>query len=520
MSFRTTLTKVFVLLSIMACAGFGQVTPHNSWRVLIVYTNTIAGTYGTALPPPLNMYSGYFASLIDGLNEVYEESGVDIRAQVAGVVWDKAYPRADNYLTAYYNLQNSTNGMQRWTNDSILNKYAADVVVFVENPVDQSVAGAAFTRGLAVAKGFSGFWMRVPNNLYLLAHESGHNFSTQNNFDHCLGHRMTFDEYGNIMAGPSPDSIPHTIMTAPYGDAGHHFVEATPWTANHGFHTTMAYGDGGSQHCNYQYPPHTHGGVTRTFRTYHQGARGDPGGPGPHDDWHTGWTGTYSNPTYLWEDPVTNISYNTGFSDSITYINRLKYIGAPSVTFLTHNKYLRNFSAILNNDKGFLTQLRGIPTNITVASGMSLGQSGADSQWVYAHFVATNSVKIEPGLKVGVGSSMKISVGSSGDMLAKRSVRKAEEEAAKNVRGIPSELKVKYDPASQTVIFSLDSELLSKITVSVYDIKGVQKMVRMFPNGSKEANTTSLSVRDFPHGIYLLRATTGKTTVQQQFVKW
>jgi hypothetical protein len=510
----------------IASLGFSEVTPHNSWRALIVYTNTIDSIYNDSLATGANMYNTYFASLIDGMNDVYEESGVDIRAQLAGVVWDKAYGRADNYLTAYFNLQNQSNGMQRWTSDSILNKYAADVVILVENPVDQYAGGAAFTRGDAIAKNFSGFWVRVPNNLYFIAHESGHNFSTQSNYDHCLGHRMTFDEYGNVMAGPSPDSIPNTIMVAPYIDVANHIVEATPSTAKHGFHTTMAYGDGGSQYChsqypphNSQYPPHTHGGVTRTFSTSHQGAGGDPGGPGPDDDWHTRWTGTYSNPANMWLDSVTNISYPTGFSDSVTYINRLKYIGDPAVTFLTHTKYLRNFSAVLNNDKDFLTQLRSVPSNITVTSDMSLGQYGSDSQWVYAHFAATNSVAIEPGFKVGLGSSLKISV-TSPVVLPKGGVRNLEEGAAQHIRGSLPGLKVKYDPASQAVVFSLASETLSKLTVSVYDIKGVQKMVHRSSHGSEKSFSASISVRDLPKGVYVIVVTAGKAKVQQQFVKW
>lgn len=150
---------------------------------------------------------------------------------------------------------------------------------------------------------------------------------------------------------------------------------------------------------------------------------------------------------------------------------------------------------------------------------MSTGHNGADSLWEYVHFAATNAVTIEPGFKVGQGSSMKISVTSSSGMLAKRGITPDKPSKTGKI-GVTPDLQVKYDATAQAVAFSLVSESATKITVSVYDIKGARRMEKDFSKARGSAYSASLSVKDLSNGMYLVRVVAGGQKAQRQFVKW
>lgn len=201
-------------------------------------------------------------------------------------------------------------------------------------------------------------------------------------------------------------------------------------------------------------------------------------------------------------------------------VNELKYLGGPEV-YRDSTAYLRNFSAILNANKTTITEFRGIPSTITVKSSMSLGANSADSQWVYAHLVATNSVIIQPGFKVGAGATMRITVGDSGGSLAKRAYSPPEANGSRASLIADQGLSAKYDQRSQNIIFTLnDLAVDSRIKVSVYDIKGNVKEERMLSLGRGSLGAQAISIRHLPHGVYVLRAIAGKHKIQQQLLKW
>jgi hypothetical protein len=498
-----------------------QVTPYNSWRALIVYSNPIDSIY--SLGSGINMYEGYLAAIFDGINQVYEDSEVEVRAQIAGVVWDKAYVENNCSTCTVGHLSNQTNGMERWTSDSILTKYAVDVVILVHQIANDPFAGgAALPRTSATSDGYGVFWTRYVDHLITYAHEIGHIFSIDGNGDHCYsGHRRVVDALGKEIGGPLPDTM-SLILGVSSGQTYilHDTVETDISHAYRGFHTTMAYGTGDGYPF-WTYPCHQHyndtnGGVARTFRFMHQGVGwGMPGG----NDWRPEWTGTYSNPDIMWWDVPTNTPYPTG-ADTISYVNRLRYKGESTDVFRDTIKYHRNFSDTLNTYAATIRELRNIPTSLSIGSSMSLGQNSADSQWVYAHFAAASSVVIEPGFRVGVGGSMKISVGGQGGMLAKRGATRPDNKTTRAVVTEMGGLDVKYDPAVQALFISAASGLSSGIAVTVYDLKGVQIKKQVLSTGTGGRHSESLNVKELPKGVYVVRVVSGKKRLQRQFVKW
>jgi hypothetical protein len=152
---------------------------------------------------------------------------------------------------------------------------------------------------------------------------------------------------------------------------------------------------------------------------------------------------------------------------------------------------------------------------------MSLGPNGADSQWVYAHFAATNSVTIKPGFRLAGSASMRISVGSAGGSLPKRgSAHPGDKGAETGTMAMRSELSVTYNPAAQIIAFTLASQSVSRITVSIYDIKGERQKVHVFSKVGESPFSESLSAKDLPKGIYIVQVAAGTKRFQRKFVKW
>src|SRR5690606_355359 len=54
-----------------------QTNPFDSWRALIVFTNTMPYVWGTTNP-----YRDFFITVFDGMNQSYEASGLSTRTQI------------------------------------------------------------------------------------------------------------------------------------------------------------------------------------------------------------------------------------------------------------------------------------------------------------------------------------------------------------------------------------------------------------------------------------------------------
>ena len=391
----TSRALMFVALAFLysAISASASLTPFNSWRALIVYTNSIYWHYGGTIA---NLYKDYFASMADGMNQAYEDSDVGARVQIAGVIWDKTYAEMHpSHYTGYPgcgnldDLTNPSNGMERYV--ALMNKYSADVIILVHT---NTPGGCATFRAGAEIRGYGAFWVRDPLDVELWSHEAGHIHDAE----HQHGHRITLNAAGKTMGGPVPDTMSFVVR----GDAPgmvDHIVETEVGAADRGFHTTMTYADGGG--CKTLPFSHTYGGVYRTFAFNCHGLWG------PYYGWTTQWAGVYSNPDQNWHDVPTSTYYRMGGDDTsslgkIGYIRRLKYLGGPEVLRDTA-WFDRNVSAKVRSSEETFRNFKGVPSHVAISSNMSVGQNSADSQWVYAHIAATNSVAIEPGFSVTGG---------------------------------------------------------------------------------------------------------------------
>jgi hypothetical protein len=510
-----------VLVGLMALNANAKVTPFNSWRALIVYTNSVDSIYGDG-GNSVNMYRDYFAAVFDALNQTYANSGIDMRAQIAGVVWDKTY--AQSHSGAQYpgcenkdDLRLQRNGMKRHVD--LLTKYGADAIILIHQ---NEPGGCANNFFYTKSGGYAAFWTQFPNNAYVFAHEMGHNSSNDNNNDHCLGHRVTINAAGNQVAGRSPDTVSFikkadfTFGPPPVMIPADTIVYTAPDQVSRGFYTSMAYAGGDAPDCIHGawHFQGGFGGPYRVFGFYHHGV------PGSADSLE--WTGTYSKPGMYWVDQVMGNHYAMGF-DSVYYINRLRYLPDAFNSFKDSTRYVRSFADTVDLRADSLVNLKGIPSTITVTADMSLGANAADTQWVYAHLAATSSVSLQPGFRVGDGSYLRITVGqaSDGDALAKRGIQAPpEKNAGTDAQSLTTHFDAAYNRASQTITFSLRARTSSDAVVSIYDLKGARKKDLRFNGANKGSFSRSVSVKDLPNGIYLMRTVIDGKTFSRQFAKW
>jgi hypothetical protein len=494
---KTKVPKLVAIALVWALSAGAQVTPFNSWRALIIYTNSTDAIYGGT---GVNMYKDYFLALFDGINQVYEDSQIESRAQIAGVIWDKTYAQDSEFGIAGYeykqDLKLKTNGMGRYVD--LLEKYAADAIILVHDPTP---AGYAFILNEAIEVGYGGFWSGHPNDIRLFAHEMGHMFVAPN---HLTGHRVTLDATGKQLGGALPDTVPVIFEWAQVGSQDYwytvgHFVEAETGDGQRGFHTTMAYPDGSPLSCaNYKH--HNYEDSSRWFEFRCHGA--------PH--FGTGWAGVFSNPALTWIDLASNTAYSVG-ADTASYLRTLKYHALDTISFRDTVKYVRNSALLHNATNDTIVNLKGVPSILTVTPDMSLGSNSADSQWVYAHFVATTLVDIQPGFSITGRASLKISVGTTSGVLAKPRIGGTNDMLAKKeTKGLESDFRIKYDPAKRVVGFSFGNELVTEASIYMYSVNGKLMNEPLTLKVSAPRVYTTFSVANLPAGVYLVRVVAGR----------
>jgi hypothetical protein len=478
---------------IWVAVGYPQITPFNSWRALVVYTNSIDSLYGGT---GSNMYSDYFAGLIEGINQVYEDSEISTRGQLAGVIWDKEY--SQTHPTLGYpgcgskdDILMGRNGMARYV--SLLDRYAADVLILVHD-IDPNAGGCAFVYGDAKGAGYAGFWMKTPDNLYVFAHEMGHNFTGhEGNEGHCYGHRATLNNSG-IPIDPVPE----------VGTGGVPVIPDTV-TVVSAFHTTMAYGGGYS--CVEERNKFSQSPSLLRYRL--QGKISDDV-----------WAGVYSNPALSWEDSLTSTVHPLGYN---TFRSLLPYITYANDTVDIDTLWMpRNMAAIHQTRTDTVINFKGIPGSLGVDASMSVGESVADSQWNYAHLVATEAVRIHTGFRVTRGGYLRVSVGESlNGTLAKRNSEAAKDEIIETKKEkFDDDFSFKYQVNSKMLSFSISELTGSVISVSLFDARGAVKKKTLYTNSNSGYFERSIPVNDLPGGMYILRVTVDDKAYQRRFLKW
>ncbi len=453
-----------------------------------MYTNATDYLYGGG---GSNLHRNHLASLFEGLNATYENSGMQSRAQVAGVVWDKTYADTFAGCETLEDLIYASNGMGRYVD--LMQKYAADVIVLV-HPSGPS-KGCGDSLPLAETRGYAAFSARRPDDLHHWAHGMGH----AHGLGHCNGHRVTVVGSGATLGGPSPDPIPYALGQTSSGFAVVDPPVETTVLAGYavaGFHTAMQ--SPGGELCHTIEGPFVYGGVSRMIAFFHSGTFLSGG---------TAWTGTYSSPYGSWTHAASNVSHPTGGAP-VTYLNRVKYYQVDTITHLGTTSYYRNSAAQHDANAPTLVNFTGVPSTLTLTPDMSLGPNSADSQWVHAHFAATGAVTVEPGFRLAGDASMKISVGGTGG-LARRPAPQGESAAA----AIAATAAFHLDAGGRAV-FTLAAP--ARVTIEAFAPDGRRAAVLLSESLQAGDHARSLNTSGLPRGLYIYRLKAGSFTATRK----
>lgn len=185
------------LLTLVALAF--SVAYAQSWRALIVYTNYLYvdqdPSEGRRYLSGTNLHSSVFAPLFDEMNDIYANSGTDVRAEIAGVIWDKTFTSTSAQADLYAITQH-TGGMAQYVD--MLDEYAADILILRDGPITTNAGIALFhsfgwsaggyTYPSAASIGYGALWIGV-DYPWVWVHEAGHT----HNATHCDGYRMVIN---------------------------------------------------------------------------------------------------------------------------------------------------------------------------------------------------------------------------------------------------------------------------------------------------------------------------------------
>jgi serine protease AprX len=144
---------------------------------------------------------------------------------------------------------------------------------------------------------------------------------------------------------------------------------------------------------------------------------------------------------------------------------------------------------------------------------MSLGPNAADSQWIYTHFAAKNSVVIRSGFSLAGNASMQISVGPAPAPLAKRGPAVP---APDNARVAAVEKSGFRLQGSSAAIFTLSSN--ARVTLEAFTLNGRRVATLLSENLPAGSHARSLKVSDLSRGLYLYRFTAGNVVQSQKVI--
>src|SRR5215217_7410473 len=130
-------SKVRILTSLILsalCMSSAQV-PTNSWRVLLIYTNSMEADW-----PGHDWYADHVATMRSTADAIYANTGMAVNMHLAGLIKDQtSYPIKD-YDTQTSDANNPSGPLARYI--ALLDEYAADVFVLI-NEISYGEYGGA-----------------------------------------------------------------------------------------------------------------------------------------------------------------------------------------------------------------------------------------------------------------------------------------------------------------------------------------------------------------------------------------
>jgi|GEM_PF-5923670 len=198
-------------IAITWVSAIGQV-PLKVARILVVVSDNMVMNACPPCASPWDWYHNNYLTIIDEWNATYENSGMDYRVELAGVIWDKTY---NDQVSGTSNLDNIT-----YPGHPVLGKYhnmlsafAADYLVLHSWADDQSNAGGYASPSVPNIGNPATFWVREPSS-HPWIHEAGH----KHGLIHCDGYRQTYDANNNPVNTGAVWGF-HTVMQAIRGTA-------------------------------------------------------------------------------------------------------------------------------------------------------------------------------------------------------------------------------------------------------------------------------------------------------------
>jgi hypothetical protein len=455
-----------LLLLGLAC---GNPFANPRWRALIVYTNAANSELGG-----VNIYRDRVVGVIDEINTIYEMSEMTTRGEVAGVVRDTTYVSV-GAAASLARLVSGGGGLGKYVN--LLDKYSADILILRDvEPIASDTAGITWYLDVWKGKGYAALWVDGEGGP-LWAHEIGHIHGA----NHCHGYRQTFDSLGGFVSQIASHVIPA--------------CQQSTLPPQSGFNTIMAYNVGNNcygtmvsnvcpvPNCQWWFDPGRLG-----FTTYD--------------------AGIFSNPNLTWEHPFTNVIYRMGIDTLITVSNHPS-CNLPSQTTV-HIR--RNVAAMHEEKMDTVNSFRLTPDTVVVADTMDIGFGE------YAYYRANSSVRIHSGFRVSKGE-LKIRVGGDVGGLPKGINAQEKKGINPSDLGAPlREAELRYDAASQMLWMSLNASGYHKISVSLYDARGIRKYDREIPVNAGLASGR-INISGLSNGKYFLIFKFGKNRVSRVFVK-
>lgn len=181
-----------VLVILTTIAFFVGDVRASTARILIVVSDNMVNNACSTCYAPWDFYHENYITIIDEWNDVYQNSGMDYRVELAGVVWDKNY---DDQVAGNVSLSNISNPSHPILGKyhAMLAAYSADYLVLHSHQYPSS--GAAGWAAVSVPSiGSPAIFWTNNINAYVWVHEAGHKHA----LNHCDGYRRTYDASGNF----------------------------------------------------------------------------------------------------------------------------------------------------------------------------------------------------------------------------------------------------------------------------------------------------------------------------------
>jgi hypothetical protein len=180
----------------------GQV-PGNTARALIIVSKHMVDSACSVCGSPWDWYNNNYKALFSEWNDVYTNSGMSYRVEIAGVIIDTTYTEGDDSQNYSHIMDTSHADLGKYHH--MLDEFAADYLILHSWKTSGSADGWASTITPSVGHP-AVIWLDTPGAA-AWAHEAGH----LHGLGHCTGYRQTYDGSNNFVTSGAVSGF-YTVM--------------------------------------------------------------------------------------------------------------------------------------------------------------------------------------------------------------------------------------------------------------------------------------------------------------------